>query len=537
MNLRLLPRLRGLLDELADRLEARRAWSLAGLSILYLSVTGLVASYRPLWNDELYTLYIARLPGLSDVWAALSTGAEQTPPFFYVLTRASLALFGQSELSLRLPAVAGFWIMALCLFCFVSNRASALYGFVAMLFPLVTGSYYYASEARPYGLVLGFSGVALLCWQAATNDEGRLLPTAGLGVSLAAAVSCHYQAIFVLLPLALAEAVRSLILRRVALRIWAALALSVAPLLGFLPLIERAASYSSTFWAKPRWALIPEFYYSLLAPSVMALLALLVLSALYPATARSRHHPATHPPAPRPQELAAAFGFMAIPIVAVVLSMLATGAFTDRYALPAVLGGSLLVAFSARWSSYDRPAITAILILALCASFVSLGVKSLVTIATMREAQAHTIAFLRSEGMSELPIAVSDQHAFVSLAHYAPRDIASRLVYLADPAKALTYLGHNSVERGALDLLKPWFHLPIEDYRAYIASRHRFLVYGSPGHFLNWLLSDLTTSRRTIELRGRDHASLLFLVSLTRPPDTARLSGEPEDVRHRQTQR
>jgi hypothetical protein len=152
------------------------------------------------------------------------------------------------------------------------------------------------------------------------------------------------------------------------------------------------------------------------------------------------------------------------------------------------------------------------LTLSLCGFFLSLGVKSSKNIIAVREAQTQTIEFLRSEGMSDLPIAVTDQHAFTSLAHYTPRDIASRLVYLADPGKALRYLGHNSVEKGALDLLKPWFHLPIEEYGLYIASRQCFLIYGSAGHFLNWLLSDLPMNRRRIELRGRHKDSLLFLV-------------------------
>ena len=133
-----------------------------------------------------------------------------------------------------------------------------------MLFPLVTGAYYYATEARPYGLVLGFSGLALLCWQAATEKDRRLLSLAGLAASLAAAISCHYHAVFVLAALGFAEAVRSRTLRRLDLPLWAALSLGVAPLLAFFPLIRRAIGYSTTFWAKSRWMSAPEFYYSLL---------------------------------------------------------------------------------------------------------------------------------------------------------------------------------------------------------------------------------------------------------------------------------
>ena len=115
------------LENLANQIETRRLWFLAGFSILYLGVTSLVASQRPLWNDELYTLYIARLHSMTDVWEALLTGAEQLPPLFYLLTRASLALLGTNELSLRLPEVVGFWIMnlaeILCLLWSADNAA------------------------------------------------------------------------------------------------------------------------------------------------------------------------------------------------------------------------------------------------------------------------------------------------------------------------------------------------------------------------------------------------------------------------------
>jgi hypothetical protein len=512
MYRRLLFQLQAFAEDLADQIEKRKAWFLASFSILYLAVTGLVASQKPLWNDELYTLYIARLHTMRDVWDALATGAEQLPPFFYVLTRASLALFGTNELSLRLPEMIGFWVMGLCLFRFVSKRTPGPYGSLAMLFPLVTGAYYYATEARPYGLVLGFSGLALLCWQAVADGHAGLLPLAGLAASLAAAVSCHYHAVFVVVPIALAEAVRSVIRRRWDLQFWTAVGLGVAPLVAFLPLICRAMDYSANFWSKSRWTSIPEFYYSLLAPAVLPLMTLLVLGAMYPVATATDHHESRNAPGLPLHELAAAVGFMVIPIVAVILSMLVTGAFTDRYALPAVLGCSIIVAIAAHRFFCDRPAAAAILALSLCGFFLSLGVKSWANVAAIREANTQTIEFLRSEARGDLPIAMSDQHAFMTLTHYGPRDIASRLVYLADPGKALLYLGHDSVEKGTLTLLKPWFHLPIEEYGSFLASGRSFLLYGNPGHFLNWLLADLTASGRHLELEGRNKDSLLFLV-------------------------
>jgi hypothetical protein len=522
MNSHLLLRLNGFADPLIDRIEKRKNWFIAGFSILYLAVTGLLAWHKMLWNDELYTLYLSRLSTIREVWSALSTGAEQTPPLFYLITRASLALFGTNNLSIRLPEIIGFWIMSLCLFRFVSKRAPALYGFLAMLFPLFTSAYLYAYEARPYGLVLGFSGLALLCWQSATERATRPISLIGLTLSLAAAVSCHYYAVLIFIPLAIAEAVRSCSLRRLDLPIWTALILGATPLLGFLPLIQSAMGYSSTFWSKSRWMSIPEFYFSLLAPAVLPLTILLVLSAIYPGTINSVRQNDRFSPHPYLHEMAAASGLMAIPIFAVALSIMITGSFTDRYALPAVIGVSIVIAYGVRQLSGERPVIVAILVLFLCGSFLSLGVKSYTKIGEVRQAHIQTVEFLRSECTGDLPIAVTDQHEFTNLAHYTPRDISSRLVYLADPGKALSYLGHNSVEKGALDLLKPWFHLPIEDYDPYIASRERFFVYGSAGHFLNWMLSDLSQNRRHIELMGRNKDALLFLVSpVTRSENSA----------------
>ncbi|MGH9851873.1 MAG: hypothetical protein ACREBD_18710, partial [Blastocatellia bacterium] len=270
------------------------------------------------------------------------------------------------------------------------------------------------------------------------------------------------------------------------------------------------------FWAKPRWMAIPDFYYFLLAPAALPLMALLVLSAIYPQTRNAINNSLRridkYPPAPSLHEMAAAFGFMALPVFAVTLSKFVTGAYTDRYALPAVIGCSIIIATAAHRLLHDRPAIAAPLMFSLCGFFLLLGVKSVTNNAEVLEAQTRTIEFLRSAGMSDLPIAITDQHAFTSLAHYAPPDVASRLVYLADPDRSLSYLGHNSVEKGAIDLLKPWFHLPIEEYGPYVASQKRFLVYGAAGHFLNWLLPDLAKGNRRVELRGRNKASLLFLV-------------------------
>ncbi len=134
------------------------------------------------------------------------------------------------------------------------------------------------------------------------------------------------------------------------------------------------------------------------------------------------------------------------------------------------------------------------------------------------------VKLLQSESEGGLPIVASDPHTFIQLAHYAPPEISSRLVYLADPQASLRRLGHNSVERGMVDLLKPWFKLNVTDYQSYVASRPRFLVYGNLG-FLSWIMPELKEDGMRIELRGRSDNNFLFSVY---PDDQVAGLSEPE---------
>lgn len=479
-----------------------------------------------MWNDELFTFYTSRLASISDIWSALLTGADQIPPFFHLLTRTSFSLFGINHLSVRLPEILGFWIMSLCLFHFVSKRSSALYGFAAMLFPLATAAYDYAYEARPYGLLLGLSALSLVCWQSAAEGRRRKLSLIVLTVSLAAALSSHYYAVLIFFPLAVGEVVRSLARRRVDLAVWMAFGLATSSLLVFLPLIESSKSYSAHFWSPPRWISVPGFYYFLLGPAVLPLAAALIVSVLPPPSdvnhsIRRNHGTSFMIPL---HEIAAVFGFVAIPVVALIVAELVTGAFTYRYALPAVIGFSILFAFAARTMMNGRSIVGATFVISLCVGFVFVAVRNFQSLNATSLNQIKTYEFLRSNGESKLPIVASDLHTFMLLAYYAPRDISSRLVYLADPQASLRYLGHTVVDQGILDL-KPWFRLNVEQYRPYVASQQRFLLYtrvrgdrswvgcfwGMPWD-LNWLLYELERDNMQIELRARNQDDLLFLV-------------------------
>ena len=145
------------------------------ISALYFADTLLRASLKTFWYDELVTVYLCKLPSFGATWSAVLHGADLNPPLLYLLTRWSQHLFGEGLIATRLPEILGFWVFGLCLFWFAKRRLGLLRGAIAGFFPVFTLAHYYAYEARPHGIVLGFFGLMLLCWQGARAGNRILL--------------------------------------------------------------------------------------------------------------------------------------------------------------------------------------------------------------------------------------------------------------------------------------------------------------------------------------------------------------------------
>ncbi len=472
----------------------RRAWPLllAGLTVL-MAITVLLADRKPLWNDELFTYYISRLPGTGDMWSELATGVEQTPISFYVVTRAGLELFGNHTVAMRLPALLGYLLMCVCVFRFVARRSSPLYGLVAVLFPVATIAHGYAYEARAYGLVLGFSAAALLCWQLTIEGPHRRLAALGTAVSLAAAVGSHYYAVLLVIPLLVGEAVRSRAQRRVDWLAVGSFSGALVPLILSGPLISAAGDYSTTFWSLPSWTSAVRFYPDSLLDRELPVAIGIVLGAAALIATRSSREPARRAaPLVRPpdHELAALATVILLPFFAVALGKWATGAFTERSALAALIGVTILLAFAAWWWDRGVP-IAGVSLLLILTGFAGVRVAERYREVTAEaQEQAEASRFLRLRGDVREPVVIANPHDFFELSHRADNERGGpRLIYLADPAMAQKYLGTDAVEFGVVGMqsIAP---LRVEPYRSFIASHRSFLVYGRYGAW-DWLSSAL----------------------------------------------
>lgn len=423
-----------------------------------------------MWTDEFFTFYASSLPTLQDIWGASLTGGDITPPLFFIITRASMKLFGVNMVALRLPAILGFWVMCLCLYRFVERRSGALYGFVALLFPIATGAYPFAYDGRSYGFVLGCAGVALLSWQSLGTH--RRLALFGLWLSLTLAISTHYYAVFILLAFAIGEAARILHVNRIDIKVWLVFILSLIPLLISWPMIRAARSFSTGFWAPPHAASIPLAYAYLIGGAVVPMIPAFVLLALYLKGRR-----ATQPA----HEIALAVGFTLIPC-AIFIVALSTNAYAERYTLPAILGFDILLAFML--SRLNRM-IALVVIFSLCLWFPFIQKRQINVYRTQAQTRNVIIEGLRS--VSDVPIVSFSVHTFLPLSYYAPEGIRERVVYLADPVERLHYFGTDTEDRLMLGLGREWFGWKVETWHDFLATHQRFLAHGPINH-TGWLL-------------------------------------------------
>jgi 4-amino-4-deoxy-L-arabinose transferase-like glycosyltransferase len=489
----------------------KRAWLPAGVAAIYFTATCILAARKPLWFDELFTYHISQVPTLTDLWRTLAQGFDPNPPLVYALTRWAQSILGGGPVALRLPAILGFAVMCACLYCFVARRCPRSYAWLALVLPLTTGAYGYAYEARAYGTVLGFSGIALVCWQAAAEGSHRGLALTGLALSLAGAVSSHYYAVLLFIPLALGEGVRAWRRRTFDWPIWTALLLGAAPLALLYPLVKAARENAAKFWGQASWGGIATTYEFLLAPAAAPLVAALVLLAFWRGKS-SGEHKADPWPIPLHERIAAV-GLACLPVFGVLLGKLATGVYVERYGLPAVAGLSLLGAFVACRRAEGRPLLGGVLAVLFFGWYLAAWQSEAGKMNGRLAAIDDECRRLKEFGHRDRPMAVSHPHVFLQLWHYAPPEVATRLRYLASRSASVQFLGNDTNDR-ALQGLAELAQAPVVDYEAFVGEEPCFLVYGGE----RWLTRALEADGATLEVIGETEGRFLFVASTTRIP-------------------
>jgi hypothetical protein len=506
-------------DRIAAALERKWLLFVILFAEIYLVITAL-HGMRRFWYDELFTFYVCRLPSMRAIWAALKDGADLNPPLFYAATRACQAVFGKSELATRLPAILGFLAMALCIFHFVSRFGSRLAGLAAMTFTVITGSYYYASEARAYGMMLGFGGLAAVFWQSAARNERRKLALPGLAAALAGALLSHCYAVLVVIPFGLAEAARWISRRKADWPMLAWLALPCFAVLLYLPMF--AATRGNVFnnpVYRPTWASIPACYATHFEAALWPVLAGLAVLALVRSgpEASSGDKPGSAIPA---HETVLAVGFALAPVFGVLLAMGVTGVFMDRYGVAALIGFSILLGGLIAWRQ-SRPAAAAVL----CIFIGAFAVKSAVWMdeSLTKPGASKTVPMpqlVLSDLSRDVPIVITNGLLFLEFDHYESKTVTDQLYFLTDEAEAMRYTGTSAFDRGFY-ILRKWFPIRahLENYSRFLATHSHFLVLADYNFPMDWVMRKMLDDNVPLLFKGQfpsQHGDVI-LVEISRP--------------------
>jgi hypothetical protein len=438
--------------------ESHRQFRIAGIppsaiAFLILSATIMLlwSHDQLLWGDEFgFGLLgidsgssIARL-----IHIELTTPVSFDPLGYNALIYAVIHFFGSSAFAMRLPSMCGYLLMQICLFYFVRRIANERAATFALAFPALIGLVGYSVQARPYGLLLGLSGLAMLSWQSATRlDSRRAWALVLLSLSLILAVNTQYYAVLLFVPLCAAEFLRTLERRRVDIPVLVSIVAGMAGLVVVMPFAkalspfranhsdQQAANYHfithSYLWMMVGYMSLSVPMQHLIGSSVLLLLFALVAGFIRfhsRVNLRLRH-----------AEVVFLFALLAFPVLGYLLANFVTHFVEARYMQPAIIGISALLAILIA-PLVENKTIGRIVLALLFFAIAGTGV---LRIRAEREHSREMMASLVLDPATqnnlkmfpEEPIYVSNHSIFEFIHYYSPSaDIRSRitLVYEND---------------------------------------------------------------------------------------------------------
>jgi hypothetical protein len=446
---------------------------------------------KPLWFDELLGLAAATAPRLQSVYAALAKPVDINPPLYHLVTRLSVSVLGYSASAARLPAFLGILVFLTCLFVFISRRLSPSYGVLGALLVLCTQVSEYAWESRPYGMILGLTGLAMLSYQRRI-EKRTLTPLIVFCLVCCCLPLTHYYGILVVGPFLAAEAARGFERKQIdwPLVVVAVLAPSVA-LFALHGLIHSQKAILSHYHSLGFMAYFTSgFDLTVNLPSWAIWLGIVILvlgswlasGERDPGTGRIRSE-FTAP------ELVLAASLLSLPFLGAIIGTF-THAYASRYFIAASAGYAILICYLA--ASF-RPRCAGVALLLSIVATTTIIYDLVHAIKHRHDAQP--LASIQSVlDHLELPIIFQDPKDYVLARELYPIS-SSRFYYAAEPELSIKVIGTDNDDKLMLALasLQPEQLSRLDDMNR--KSEYWILVPSSVG----WLLPCLTTMRAEVE--------------------------------------
>jgi hypothetical protein len=357
---------------------------------------------------------------------------------------------------------------------------------LVVAFLLASKWFYFALQARPYGLWMFCAMLAVWFWDglpAARRDIGRIV---GLALALSACGSLHFYAILTFGALAMMEVLETLRTRQMRLPVWAAILVAGlgttilwGPLSQHLAQLNEHDASSASFSGAPTFANAGSHLFDLTLGSVgnlfVVLAAFLVLGASFLLTAGDETNDALRePPTSAERENRIRVAIIGLSLICVypagmLLALLHTHVFAARYALTTCAGVALLCALALGGRSSTRPVCVALSITFAFASFSRTPPDGL-----LRQALAMVGPHL-GDGKK---IVVGDGWLFIPMLDAADPQLRAQLVYLSAPVGSK--LDDSVMESQVLRLSRIFPNVPVFPAAEFIGANPDFNLMCGP---------------------------------------------------------
>lgn len=484
-----------------------------GFLLLSAAIALLRSHYRLLEGDEFGfgLLDFDKSASLSRlIHMELTTPISFDPIGYNVLIQALIRTLGASAFVLRLPSILGYLTMQVCLFYFVRRIAGEKAATVALTLPAVAGIVEYSVLSRPYGLLLGLAGLAMVSWQTAERfEKRRVAALVTLALSLAASVNVQYYAVLLFVPICGAELVRLRERRRLDVPMLMAILAGMAGILFAVPFARALSPFRSNHevWTASSihfmthaylWLLVGYAHLTVTEQHVIGASALVVVMALVTSFFALRSRAAIQLP---PAEMTLLLLLAAFPILAYLLAISVTHFVEARYIQPATIGIAAIIALLCAPMLRNRTTEHVVLAMLLLAMLGSATLDIRMEQARSREMMAalivtpSTLDALRASAPQPIYVMTPSDYLFMS--YYSPYpEVRSRM--------GLVYLGADHYGGGVgADVSMQMANMRIdgipnvEEYSALSipGTEHLFLVNQDPA---DWPARELAKSNARI---------------------------------------
>lgn len=294
-----------------------------------------LAATLPLWLDETWSGMIASQSDWTSFWR--EAWLDCNPPLYYIFLSGWTALFGESNLALRMPA---FLFMIVAALLPLLWRPSGMTKFGTLIFAALLLFWQQASlvmtDARGYGLLIALATASCLVFAKLVQQPTRLLSAAWVALGTLMFLTHYYSGI-----LALGQALVLVFRHRAdTLRLWPTALVAVPGLAWFAYHLPRLGDYArkDVVWYPPTtfFSALRHLEFIVAGSHLIPLMTIIVVLVLM--ILQNRRQKSANPVAERPADrdlalvvLAAGVGFAIAIAVGVFQESL-----TDRYFMPLV---------------------------------------------------------------------------------------------------------------------------------------------------------------------------------------------------------